>query len=669
MVAHGSGLTLRIFLEKAAVLSHDVAMTAVAYLLSLFIAYGLSITPLLDGQAGTSSVLMLNALLLMGVALPVFYIERLYQGFWRYTGFTDVVKLLRAATLIVLIFLPVTFLTTRGEALPRSSLPLLWLLMVALLVWPRMITRMAWEGDMLSGFFRSSTRKDTIPVLLIGVGDRAESFIREMNRTPDSPYRVAGILTDNESLRNRRLQNVEVLGTLDDAAQVIVRLASNGIHVGKLVLAERSIPEIRIRALLDLAVENGLTLARLPRSIDMQDGRNDPVRPVNLSDLLGRPQVKLDRAGLADLIRGRRVLVTGAGGSIGSELVRQLAALGPCELTMLDNSEYLLFSIDNEIAQTLPEQPRRELLCNVRDRDQLFRWFETLRPEIVFHAAALKHVPMMEHHPCEAVLTNVVGTRNVADAARHVNAQAMVLVSTDKAVNPANVMGATKRLAESFCQTLDVASGPSATRFLTVRFGNVLGSNGSVVPLFQKQIETGGPVTVTHPDVTRYFMTIPEAVELILQATKTGLADGIDHGRIFVLDMGEPVRIIDLAHQMIRLSGKRPDLDIKVEVVGLRPGEKLYEELIYDAEEVVPSGQDRLLVASPRTADLEILAKAISDIEVMAQNADNDGVRRMLRTVVPAYHPGTAELRRDPEPPRLQVTPAPVTEDRLTRKA
>ena len=335
-------------------------------------------------------------------------------------------------------------------------------------------------------------------------------------------------------------------------------------------------------ALLDKADALGVTLARLPRMTDFRAAASGRVelRPIAIEDLLGRPQQVLDRAAMERLIRGRRVLVTGAGGTIGGELARQIAALGPAHLTLLDNTEYALYTIDLEIGERTPDLPRDSVLADVRDRERLRDIVARHAPDLVFHAAALKHVPIVEAHPDEGVLTNAVGTRNVADACRAAGVGAMVLISTDKAVNPATVMGATKRIAESYCQALNLAReagrdvGP--TRFITVRFGNVLGSTGSVVPLFTRQLAQGGPLTVTHPEMTRYFMTVREAVELVLEASALGTAGGPAENSggsaIFVLDMGEPVRIMDLAQQMIRLAGLTPGDDIEIRITGLRPG-------------------------------------------------------------------------------------------------
>jgi O-antigen biosynthesis protein WbqV len=349
----------------------------------------------------------------------------------------------------------------------------------------------------------------------------------------------------------------------------------------------------------------------------------------------------LDRNAMEELVRGKRVLVTGAGGTIGGELARQVAALGPSHLTLIDNSEFALYSIDLEIRERAPLLPRTAVLANVRDDRRIATAIRAARPELVFHAAALKHVPIVEDNPEEGVLTNVVGTRNVVDACVAERVAAMVLISTDKAVNPVAVMGASKRLAESYCQSLNLARAAGddiATRFITVRFGNVLGSTGSVVPLFERQLAQGGPLTVTHPDMTRYFMTVREAVELVLEATVLGTGDG-DSVAIYVLDMGTPVRIMDLARQMIRLAGLRPNDDIKIEITGLRPGEKLHEELFHTAEKTEPTRYPGVLIARPRPLNRATLATGIDQLAQAARARDRALVSGTLRALVPEYHP------------------------------
>ena len=378
-------------------------------------------------------------------------------------------------------------------------------------------------------------------------------------------------------------------------------------------------------------------------------------RPIAIEDLLGRPQTRLDRAAIAKLIEGRRVLITGSGGSIGSELARQVAETKPARLILLDHGEYNLYCIDREIAEHTPTLSRRAVLGDIRDQMFLDQIFGTEEPELVFHAAALKHVPLAESNPCEAVLTNVIGTRHVADASQAFGATAMVQISTDKAVNPSSIMGATKRLAESYCQALDRQDSGAKAHYVTVRFGNVLGSAGSVVPLFQRQLAQGGPLTVTHPDVARYFMTVREAVELVLQASTLAIhsnsvanePSGAKSGQLYVLDMGEPILIQHLARQIIRLSGLRPDVDVAIEYVGLRAGEKLSEELFHEHETLVPTGHEAIRLANARSIELSLLAQRLTELAGHAEARRIQPTLAILRELVPEYRS---------EPPENAVT-------------
>jgi O-antigen biosynthesis protein WbqV len=391
-----------------------------------------------------------------------------------------------------------------------------------------------------------------------------------------------------------------------------------------------------VQELLARAEAVQVPLVRVPVATDVRalDDDSFKPRPIAIEDLLGRPQTVLDRDRMREMIVGKRVLVTGAGGTIGSELARQIADYGPAQLTLLDHSEYALYSVDLEISERKPDLRRRSILADVRDRARVMAVMAEEVPELVFHAAALKHVPVVETHPVEGVLTNVVGTRNVAEACTAAGVSAMVLISTDKAVNPSSVMGATKRLAECACQWLNAES---ATRYVTVRFGNVLGSTGSVVPLFQRQLAAGGPLTVTHPEVTRYFMTVREAVELVLEATVLGLEDEGQGERIYVLDMGEPVRITDLARQMIRLAGLRPDADVKITFTGLRPGEKLNEELFHTAETLAPTRYSGIQLAATRTVDAATLARGLGELEAAARARDPATSLALIARLVPEY--------------------------------
>jgi len=613
---------------------HDVVMAAASFGVAQYLRLGESVLWY------TSDYFWIGMALFALVSAAVFAGFDLYRGVWRYASLNDMVAILKAATLVVLIFLPMLFLVNRLQDLPRSSLFINWFVLVTFLGGPRAFYRVFKDRRLGNLLARDGRRR--IPVLLFGAGDGAELFIRGVDRAPSANYAAVGIVSDSSGRVGRHIHGVPVLGVAGDLDAVVAKLAKDGRKPRRLIITKDGLDGSRIRALLDQANAHGMTLAQLPRLEDFEATSGDEamsVRPIALEDLLGRPQAALDRPAMKALIAGKRVAVTGAGGTIGAELVRQISDLAPGQLTLIDNSEFHLFSIDRELADRHPDLPRAAVLRDVRDRARIATALAEARPELVFHAAALKHVPMVELHPGEGVLTNVIGTRNVADACIAAGVETMVLISSDKAVNPANVMGATKRLAESYCQALDLdrAGRRDRTRFVTVRFGNVLGSTGSVVPIFQSQLAAGGPITVTDPEVTRYFMTVREAVELVLQASALGSGEGDASGRIFVLEMGEPVRIQDLARQMIRLAGLEPETDIKIVFTGLRPGEKLCEEVLHAAEPAVPTKYTDILLASPRTADKALLARAIDGLEAKAAAGVLDETLAELHRLVPEY--------------------------------
>jgi O-antigen biosynthesis protein WbqV len=619
---------------------HDTAMAALSFVVAIYLRIGgdiLRYEPRLTAIYVSSFTL---------IAAVVFLLTGLYRGIWRFASLPDLFNIARAVSLILLVFLPVMFLLTRLEALPRSTLVIAWLVLTVLLGIPRLAYRLFKDRGLDHVFERAKHR--SVPVLLISAREGADTFIREMTRDPRALYRVVGVVADTPSRVGREIYGVPILGTIDQLEAVIARLDRRGKRPEKLLITAQNLPGDLVRRLLDRADALAIPLARLPRLTDFARGLDNAppaVEPIALEDLLGRPQAVLDRDSMARLVRGRRVLVTGAGGTIGAELARQIAALSPARLALVEIGEYPLYAIDLELRERFPETPRVPLLRDARDRAQIDAVIAAEQPEILFHAAALKHLPMLETNPIEGVLTNVIGSRNVAEAARAAGVGLAVMISTDKAVNPTSVLGATKRVAESFCQALDRHESrrhgrfAQGTRFVTVRFGNVLGSTGSVVPLFARQLAAGGPLTVTDPEVSRFFMTVREAVELVLQASALSPTDDPNgvRGKIYVLDMGEPIRIVDLARQMIRLAGLRPERDIGIEFVGLRPGEKLREELFHPAEAVMPTANPSIRIAAPRTADYPMLARAIDELEEHARLGREERVLRLLESLVPEY--------------------------------
>jgi O-antigen biosynthesis protein WbqV len=600
------------------------------------------------GQLWTNGDLLLGTALFVAVAMPVFLTLRLYRGVWRYASINDMSALVRAATLTVLIFTALLFLITRLQTVPRSVPVINWFVLLVLLGGPRYIHRTL--KDHRQGR-RRAANANAIPALLVGAGDEAELFIRA-TRAEDAEYCAIGLISERGARVGRNIHGIDVLGSIDDLDTVVADLKRRGLMPQRLILTDHRLDGAVVRDLLDTADRLGLAIGRIPRLTELKDGITDQltIRPIAVEDLLGRPQMALDRSGMERLIAGRRVMITGAGGSIGSELVRQIVEYRPALVVLFEAGEFNLYTIDQELAGRADGVNRVPVLGDVRDRDRVREAMERHRPDLVFHAAALKHVPMVEYNPEEGLLTNAVGTRIVADACVAAGVGLMVQISTDKAVNPTNVMGGSKRVAEMYAQALDLAAGerPGGTRFITVRFGNVLGSTGSVVPLFQRQLAAGGPLTVTHPDMTRYFMTVREAVELVLQASAWGVGQSAYRGKIFVLDMGAPVRIVHLARQMIRLAGLRPDIDVSIAFTGLRPGEKLFEEIFHGAEPPMETGQPGLLVAAPRAVDAVELGRAIDDLAQACRARQTGRALAILRRLVPEYHPSAeAEAAAD----------------------
>jgi FlaA1/EpsC-like NDP-sugar epimerase len=618
---------------------HDLIMTAIGFAVALYLRVGD------DSFDGYVDVLLTGLPISLLIAAVVYRLCGLYRGIWRYSSTEDLTNVVRAVSTTIALFLLAMFLINRLDPLPRSVPLINWFVLIVLLGGPRFLYRMVKDRRLADKKRTSAVGR--IPVLLVGSDRNAELFIRSLSGDGGALYRVVGMLDRKAANVGRAIHGVSVLGTLDDLERVVEARSAAGDRPQRVVITTPS-HELKgevLRALLERCDTLNLPLARLPSLTDFQS--TDAVaavalKPIAIEDLLGRAQVALDRTPVCDMIRGARVLVTGAGGSIGSELCRQIAADAPARLVILEQSEYNLYRIEMQLRTEFPAIELVPLLGDVRRADRMLSLMQRERPDLVFHAAARKHVPIVEANVPDGVATNCLGTRNVADAARQAGVRCMVLISTDKAVRPVSVMGATKRLAEAWCQSLDYHGARrfgSSTRFITVRFGNVLGSSGSVVPLFQEQLAAGGPLTVTHPEMTRYFMTIAEAVQLVLQASAHGLSHPEDAGRLFVLDMGKPVKIVDLARQMIRLAGLRPDVDVKIDFVGLRPGEKLYEELFDEAERTLPTPVDGVMVASPQVIDPVLLMRTFDEIERAVDDEASDRLRALLAAAVPGYLP------------------------------
>ncbi len=605
------------------VYGHDVAMAFAAFLAAFFLRLD---TDFLNNRA----VVLEMAAIFAGIAAVTYLFTGLYRHVWEYVSAKDAFNILRTATIVVLLFLVVWFFAARLEGLPRSVPPISWLALVTFLAGPRLIYRMSNDPTARA----IAAAPDAIPVLVIGAGAEAEHFIRK----PAAGTCIVGMVTARDDRVGQVIQGVEVLGRNEDLPRIVANLDAKNLRPEKLILVGRDLDGVTVQKLLELADQAGVRLERV---------HGNAVKPIAIEDLLGRPQSNLDRIAMAAMIRGRRILVTGAGGSIGAELVRQISAAGPSHLTMLDNGEFNLYSIDMDIRRRYAALSSTAILADVRDAARMTDVIAREKPDIVFHAAALKHVPMVELNPLEGILTNAVGARNVADACVAADVSAVVMISTDKAVNPSNVMGASKRVAEIYCQALDLRQ--LGTRFITVRFGNVLGSAGSVVPLFQQQLALGGPLTVTHQDIERFFMTVHEAVELVLQAAALGPGRN-DEGAIYVLDMGTPVKIMDLARQMIRLAGKTPGADIPIHVTGLRPGEKLSEELFHGQEPAVATDMTGVLIARPRTVDYAIIAAKLTALDEACRHQHEAAALALLADLVPELRRASGSSQAQPKP-------------------
>jgi len=575
---------------------------------------------------------------LVSLKIAIFYAFGLYHGMWRYTSVRDFWRLAFACLLGVLLSMAAVFLFYRDENFSRAVFLMdggLTFLMAGL---HRILVRSYYQVQSRAGNGRPEPAAARPPrrVLIVGAGAAGEKILREIHENEQIHYRVVGFVDDHPHKQGRSIHGVSTLGMVEAIPSLVKRH-----DIEEILIAVPSATGEQMRRIVDVCKDCHVTYKTLPGIGEIIDGRVSMkiLRDVSYEDLLGRPPVHLDVTGIRNYLAGRTILVTGCGGSIGSELCRQLIRFEPGLLVLVDASEANLFQIQMEMENELSFLKYEPVLGQVQDEALMRSVFEKYRPRVVFHAAAYKHVPMLERNPWEAVFNNIQGSRTVMEMAATFGVDRFVLVSTDKAVRPTNVMGASKRVAELVLQSFQGAE----TRFLSVRFGNVVGSSGSVIPLFRRQIEHGGPVTVTHPEVTRFFMTIPEAAQLIIQAGAMG-----EGGEIYILKMGTPVRIVDMARDLIRLSGREPERDIKIVFTGLREGEKLYEELITEGEGIVPTGHDKILVLRPdpdpeRSTDPGAFRRRLyGEIERLTSAAsrhDAPEIKRQLRDIVPEYIP------------------------------
>jgi len=615
---------------RAAVILHDLVMVTLSWL-----AAGWIMTRSGFNGVITSLPLLTELLLILGLQGLVLWATGLYKGLWRFASFPDLWNIARAAafgTLLIITVLTV-FYGAQVRALLGPVLIYPAILFLALGV-PRMCYRF-WKDSRLPQVPSSSGLQR---VLVLGAGRSGALLERELRHRGASD--VVGFLDDDERLRGAQVHGIPVLGSIDQLPRI-----SREVGADRAIIAMPSASNQQMRRVVEICERSGIDFRTLPTLNDLGNKatRIDDLKRVAIDDLLGREPVSLVWDSIRDGLSGKRVMITGGGGSIGSELCRQIARLNPVELIVIDNSEYALYRIDHELQSEFQDLIFHSVLGDICDPATVEKVVGEYRPDMIFHAAAYKHLPILQTQIREAFRNNVLGTMRLAEAAERHGVETFVLISTDKAVNPANIMGATKRVAEMYCQNMDARS---QTRYITVRFGNVLNSNGSVVPLFKEQIAKGGPVTVTHPEISRYFMTISEASQLIMQAAVLGSG-----GEIYVLDMGEPVKITYLAEQLIRLSGKEPGRDIQIVYTGLRPGEKLFEELFHELEPYEQTQHEKIFLAHPRRADWEDLSAELRQAEIAVTRYDTAVLKQILLRLVPelartsiSTKPGAAEV-------------------------
>lgn len=611
--------------HAASILAHTLLFAAA--LLTAF-ALGYNFTPLREWFVPQYVVLLPVALL---VKHTVFTLLQQHHTCWRYTSdkefaATALAVTLSSVALYVVLGACRMAVGDRGPAavwaFPSNILLIDWAMSNLLMLWSRFLFRHALERGRLTNIAAART-------LIVGAGDAAETLLREIQRLPQTKHDIVGLLDDDDRKIGRWIHGVCVLGPIEMIGTICTTQ-----HIAEVLIAIPSAPRQRIREIVNLCAGACVRFRIVPGLSELIEGSltiESQLRPIRVEDLLTRDPVELDEVAIGEYVRGKRVLVTGAGGSIGSEMCRQIARFEPAELIIAELSENNLFDIQRELEAQYFEIRLQAFLADICDEKRMNAIFRQTQPDIVYHAAAHKHVPMIEAHHGEGIKNNVLGTLTLANLAHNHHVSRFVYISTDKAVNPTSIMGCTKRIAEMYVQGLGLESH---TRFVTVRFGNVLGSRGSVVPIFQEQIASGGPVTITHPDITRYFMTIPEAAQLVLQAGAIGHG-----GEIFLLEMGEPVKIVDLARNLITLSGLTPDVDIALAFTGLRPGEKLHEELRNAGEGLAPTTHPNISVWTSKPQDWEPLVDAIPKLLKMVDEAPLARIKATLAAMVPEYQP------------------------------
>lgn len=604
--------------RRLLVFAVDVALIAVAYVAAFLLRFDFSI------PTDQWAIFLKGLWIVLAIKPLVFLVSGLYRNLWRYASLHDAMEIFKVITISSVMAVFTVMYVRHFDSFPRSIFILDWFLLFSLVSASRLVWRIYREMYYLPLKASGSGKK----TLIVGAGEAGSMLLKEMRKQHGSEYNIIGFVDDDRQKQGMMLHRVPVIGTIDHLKGLVRKH-----KIEEIVVAIPSAHGKMLRRIVGACEKAKVAVKTIPGITDIITGKIaiSQIKDVDIEDLLGREPVVLDEQSISSYLTGKKILISGAAGSIGSEICRQVARFNPAKIILLDAAETPLFYTEKELAQKYPELRIIPLVADIRNSARIEMVFDQFMPEVVFHAAAYKHVPMMEYNPVEAVTNNTLGTRKLADAAHRFGVKNFVMISTDKAVNPTNVMGASKRAAEIYVQAL---AQKSQTRFTTVRFGNVLGSNGSVIPIFKEQISKGGPVTVTDPDIMRYFMTIPEATQLVLQAGCIGKG-----GEIFVLDMGEPVRIVDLAKELIHLSGLVPYEDIDIVITGLRPGEKLFEELLIQGEGIKPTSHEKIKVAAAVPSNIDGVTAAFDDVAALAKVSDIEGIMEFLQAFVPEFKP------------------------------
>ncbi len=620
-------IKVRIYRNLLIILTMDILILCMSFYLAHLLRFDFKISP-------ERFTLFIKTLpFIISVKVVCFYFCDLYRGMWRFTSINDMKNIVKSSVISFAIVLFSILFYNRFEGFARTVFVIDLLFTILFIAGLRMVVRLYFENtyanDIQTGMDASGSVLTPKKILIVGAGNTGEKIFRLIKDTSSQNSSIVGFLDDQPVKVGKMIHGVKVLGKISDVKRIGRKLG-----VTELIIAVPSATSGQMRKIVTICKESGIEFKTVPSMIELLNGISmASIRKVEYRDLLGRDDVKLDESMIGQFIEGKVIMVTGAAGSIGAELCRQICRYKPRRILLFERAESPLYDIDLELRNLFETVDVVPILADTQKLKQLERAFSVYHPEIVFHAAAYKHVPMLEQHSWKAVKNNIIATNNLAECATKYNVDRFVFVSTDKAVRPTNVMGATKRIAEILIQNQKVYKKCS-TKFMIVRFGNVVGSAGSVLPLFKKQIAQGGPVTVTHPDVTRYFMTIPEASQLILQAGSMG-----EGGEIFILDMGTPIKIDNIARDLIRLSGFEPDDDIRIDYVGLRPGEKLYEELITEGEGIVQTSHKKIMVLRGSEQNLKELNGNIDQLQILANRQDGPEIIEKLKKIVPEYSP------------------------------